>query len=109
MFCPDPMSFAAMLRSYIPMKERGYEAILWLCGKDRVDNYKKLLNSNSKDKIKNELEVNVPEIYITNRYLSATEVRDYIIQNKKDEYKKSMPIGTDILYEEFRNEILKIQ
>lgn len=103
MMNPQPVRMCRVL------KERGYEAVLWLCGEDRVDNYKKLLNSNSKDKIKNELEVNVPEIYITNRYLSATEVRDYIIQNKKDEYNKSMPIGTDMLYEEFRNEILKIQ
>lgn len=101
MMNPQPVRMCRVL------KEKGYESILWLCGEDRLDNYQKLLNQNSKDKIKNELQVNIPEIYLTNRYLSATEVRNYIIEDNINEYNKSMPNGTDILYNDFRTEILK--
>ena len=104
----DWMQFPQPVRMCRVLKEKGYEGILWLAGEDRIDNYKKLLNDKSIDKITNELNVHVPEIYLTNRYSSATAVREAIKNNDKKRYIELMPNGTQNLYNEFREQIKKL-
>lgn len=101
----DWMQFPQPVRMCRVLKENGYEAVLWLSGEDRVDNYKKLLNSKAINSIINELQVNVPEIFITNRYGSATEVREAIKNDNKKRYIELMPKCTEDLYNEFKEQI----
>ena len=101
----DWMQFPQPVRMCRVLKENGYEAVLWLSGEDRVDNYKKLLNQKAINSITNELQVNVPEIFITNRYESATEVREAIKNDNKKRYIELMPNGTENLYNEFKEQI----
>ncbi len=96
---PQPVRMCRVLQ------EEGYQPVLWLSGEDRIDNYKKMLNKSACDKIENELNMQVPELYQTNRYSSATAVRQALKDDNKDEYIKLMPKGTDILYDEFKEQI----
>ena len=91
------------------LKEQGYEAVLWLAGEDRINTYKQLLTPASIDKITNELEVPVPEIFQTNRYGSATAVREALKTGNKEEYIKLMPKGTEHLYDKFKEQVDSIK
>ena len=101
----DWMQFPQPVRMCRVLKEKGYEGYLWIAGEDRIDNYKKLLNQSSINKIQTELEVNVPEIYLSNRYGSATEVREAIKTNNKKRYMELMPKGTENLFNKFKEQI----
>ena len=59
------------------------------------------------DKIRNELKIEPPTFYLTNRYSSATDIRKTIKNDDVNDFLNRMPIGTDILYEEFKNQINK--
>lgn len=87
----------------------GYEAALWLAGEDRIESYRKQLNNTAVDKIENELEVTVPELYQTERYGSATAVRNAIAEDDFAEFKKLMPNGTDVLYDKFKEQYAQIK
>ena len=101
----DWMKFPQPVRICRVLKEKGYEAVLWLAGEDRMDNYKKMLNKTSIDKIDNELNVSIPELYLTNRYGSATAVRAALKNNDKQKYIELMPDGTEKLYDKFLRQI----
>jgi len=85
--------------------EHGYEPILWLAGEDRVDSYKKMMQV---DKIRNELNINPPDFYVTNRYCSATDVREAILNNDFETYKILMPKQVECLFNDFREQLLEI-
>ena len=86
--------------------EHGYEPVLWLAGEDRINSYKNMVQE---DKIRNELNIEPPKFYLTNRYGSATAVREAILSNDIDKFKELMPIEAHDLYNEFREQLLKIQ
>lgn len=85
--------------------EHGYEPVLWLAGADRIDSYKKMIQ---KDKIRNELNIEPPEFYLTNRYYSATDIRKAIKNEDISSYLGNMPIGTECLYNEFKEQLNKV-
>lgn len=86
--------------------EHGYEPILWLAGEDRINSYKNMVQ---KDKIRNELNINPPEFYLTNRYGSATKVRESLMNNDLISYLNMMPENTEHLFDEFREQLLNIK
>lgn len=85
--------------------EHGYEPVLWLAGADRINSYKNMVQEN---KIRNELKIEPPQFYLTNRYGSATAVREAILSDDIDKFKELMPIEAHDLYNEFREQLLKI-
>lgn len=99
MMKPQPVRMCRVL------KEKGYEAVLWLAGEDRLKNYNTLLTPSAIKKIHNELEVNAPELYITTRYGSATEVRQAIKDHDEKKFNELMPEGTHHLFNEFKSQI----
>lgn len=86
------------------LQEEGYEANLWIAGEDRIESYKKLLKP---EKIE-ELGVKVPELIQSNRYSSATEVREAIKNGDEEKFKELMPEGTDIMFDEYKKQLDKI-
>lgn len=86
------------------LKDKGYEANIWLAGPDRIESYKKQLNPKYID----ELGVKLPELMETQRYCSATEVREAILRGDKKTFEKLMPKGTDKLWEKYKKEIDKV-
>lgn len=85
--------------------EHGYEPILWLAGEDRINNYKNMVQE---DKIRNELKIEPPTFYLTNRYTSATIVREAIKNNDIITFLNNMPDNTDLLFDEFKEQLNKI-
>lgn len=85
--------------------EHGYEPVLWLAGEDRINSYKNMVQV---DKIRNELNIEPPQFYLTNRYESATSVRESILNNDLDTFISKMPDNTDILYNEFKEQLNKV-
>lgn len=104
------------IEDYIPMqrpllgimcndlKEKGYEANIWLAGPDRIDSYKRQLNPKYID----ELGVKLPELMETNRYSSATEVREAIKNGDENKFKELMPKGTDKMFDEYKEQLDKV-
>ena len=94
----DYIEDAIWIRRPLPMilcrllHERDYEPVLWLAGEDRIDSYKRLMQP---EKIKDEFGFDAPEFMITNRYCSATEVRQSIANDDYDTYKDLMPEGVN--------------
>lgn len=86
------------------LQEQGYEANLWIAGEDRIESYKKLIKP---EKIE-ELGVKVPELIQSNRYSSATEVREVIRNNDKGKFKELMPDGTDKMFDEYKEQLDKV-
>lgn len=86
------------------LKEKGYEANIWLAGSDRIDSYKRQLNPKYID----ELGVKLPTLMETNRYTSATEVREAIKHNDKDKFAELMPKGTENMFSEYKQQLAKI-
>ena len=82
--------------------EHGYEPILWLAGADRINSYKNMVQE---DKIRNELKINPPQFYLTNRYCSATEVRESIKNEDLNTYIEKMPVNTELLFNEFKEQL----
>lgn len=85
--------------------ENGFRPVLWLCGADRIDSYKKLMQGKS---IKDELGIDEPEFMETNRYYSGTEVRNAIKQDDEEKFKEFMPQEAHNLYKEFKSQLDKI-
>lgn len=88
-----------------------YEAQYWMCGDDRADNYKDIIEK-SKDAlaierngeefenvIKNTIEVNTG--HGRTKGVSGTAVRAAIINNDKQAFTKIMPPGVDAMFDEF--------
>ena len=87
------------------LQEHGYNPILWLAGEDRIDGYRKLMDE---QKIRDELNMEPPAFYITQRYGSATDVRNALKSGNKDFYMEHMPVGTEVLFEEFTEQLKSI-
>ena len=87
------------------LHERGMVPKLWLAGSDRIESYKKLIQG---DKIRSEFGFEPPELIETKRYCSATDVRNALLANDWKNYWTRMPECTHDLYDEFREQILKI-
>lgn len=85
--------------------EHGYLPIMWLAGTDRINSYKNMVQE---DKIRNELKIEPPSFYLTNRYSSATDVREAILNNDFETYKRLMPVQAECLFNDFREQLLKI-
>lgn len=103
------LKFPQPVRMCRVLQENGYQPVLWLSGEDRIENYRKMLNPTAVNKIQTELNMEVPELYQTKRYGSATAVRNAIKNNDKEEFKKLMPAGTDVLWNELVKQIQAIK
>lgn len=90
----------------------GYEICCWTCGTDRYDSYKKM---STKYKEKSHLtdDFQLMEIKRTNEDISATKVRECLLDDKYIEFSELMPffsLKTHLkvdLYNTLRNQLLK--
>ncbi|MCH5167439.1 MAG: adenylyltransferase/cytidyltransferase family protein [Erysipelotrichales bacterium] len=82
--------------------EHGYNPTVWIAGEDRLESYQKML-----DGLRNP-DIHKPELIETNRYCSATEVRDAILKGDKKTFEKLMPKGTVKLWEKYKKQIDKV-
>ena len=67
-------------------------------------NYKRQLNPKYID----ELGVKLPELMETNRYSSATEVREAIKNGDKNKFKELIPKGTEKMFDEYKEQLDKV-
>ena len=82
--------------------EHGYNPTTWIAGEDRIESYQKMLNGiRNPDIIK-------PELVKTERYCSATEVREAILRGDMKTFEKLMPKGADKLWDKYKKEIDKV-
>lgn len=87
------------------LKQHGYEANIWLAGPDRIDRYRHQLKLEYID----QLGVRLPELMETNRYCSATEVREIIKTCNKKKFEELMPKGTGKLFDKYKQQIDSIK
>ena len=88
-----------------------YESNFLMCGDDRIENYKSLIQSDKPFKhtdgqeyenvLKDKLEVNTGKGRTEG--VSGTAVRNAIIHKDKGSFSKIMPTGTDSMFDEFVN------
>ena len=83
-------------------EDAGYHPTVWIAGEDRIPEYQKLLDKGKFTTFTK------PELVTTNRYCSATEVRQTILDDDKTTFEKLMPKGTTGLWDEFREAVLKV-
>ena len=91
------------------LNENGYVPHLWLCGDDREARYKAQLTPKYREWGK------LPDDFTTytgtgrTEGVSGTAVREAVKNGDKNEFKKLMPKGTERLFNEFQDEISKVQ
>jgi hypothetical protein len=89
--------------------EAGYEPQLWLCGDDRVAQYDRMI---SKEQYR--IDGHLPEKFATytgkgrTEGVSGTAAREALKNNDLQAFKRIMPDGADKLYNEMRDELLKV-
>ena len=89
------------------LHEAGYEPLLWGCGTDRYDSYKKQADK-YKEKAGLLPEFDVFEVKRTDDDISATKVRNAIKENDINTFNKMMPKGTDKLFDQMKNALSEI-
>ena len=90
------------------LHEAGYEPLLWGCGTDRYDSYKKQADK-YKEKAGLLPEFDVFEVKRTDDDISATKVRNAIKEDDLETFNKMMPKGTDKLFEQMKNALSEIK
>jgi hypothetical protein len=92
------------------LKDNGYTAHLWLCGDDRVEAYNR-----QAENPKYREQGGYPEDFQTYtgsgrvEGVSGTAAREALKDGDEKRFKDVMPKGTEKLFNEFRNEISKVQ
>ena len=89
------------------LHEAGYEPLLWGCGTDRYDSYKKQADR-YKEKAGLLPEFDVFEVKRTDDDISATKVRNAIKEDDIETFNKMMPKGTDKLFKQMKKALSKI-
>ena len=105
-----PAASADIVKIGEKLYEMGYEAHLWLCGDDREAPFKRMAE-NPKYREQGHFPDDFTTYTGTGRTegVSGTAVRDAIRMSDKEQFEKLMPKGTQILFNEFKNEIMKIK
>lgn len=89
------------------LHEEGFEPILWGCGTDRYDSYKKQADK-YKEKAGLLPEFDCFEVKRTDDDISATKVRDALKDNDINLYKQMMPQGAEKLFNDFREQLMSV-
>lgn len=90
--------------------ENNYEPQLWITGSDRLATYKRQAeNPKYKEKLHLPDTFTTLEVPRTDDDISATKVREAIMNNDLEAFKKMMPEGTEKLFDEFKEALSKIK
>ena len=106
------------------IKSHGYQASVWITGSDEFPKYKGMVAKVPQYEISNRGNYDCKDAYTRSFYLesvqrsdasddfistiSATKVRQALINNDKAGFKKMMPRGTDKLFNEFRDAVMRV-
>lgn len=107
------VSSAAIDKVGEELSKLGYKAHLWGCGSDRASAFEKMASTEKYVK-------DFPDdfkVFVVDRDeasseldgISATKVREALLQNDKDEFKRMMPDKSEKLYDEFKEELSSIK
>lgn len=90
------------------LHKEGFEPLLWGCGTDRYEAYKKQADKYAP---RNDAlpEFDVYEVKRGDEDISATKVREAIKNDDIETYKKMMPKGTDKIFDEFKDQLNNIK
>lgn len=90
--------------------ENNYEPQLWITGSDRLAPYKRQAeNPKYQDLGHLPSTFTTLEVPRTDEDISATKVREAIMNNDLDTFKKMMPSGTEKLFEEFKEALSQVK
>ena len=90
--------------------ENNYEPQLWITGSDRLAAYKRQAeNPKYQDLGHFPSSFTTLEVPRTDEDISATKVREAIINDDLDTYKKMMPKGTEKLFDEFKEALSRVK
>lgn len=90
--------------------ENNYEPQLWITGSDRLAAYKRQAeNPKYQDLGHFPSSFTTLEVPRTNEDISATKVREAIMNDDLDTYKKMMPEGTEKLFDDFKEALSQIK
>ena len=90
--------------------ENNYEPQLWITGSDRLAAYKRQAeNRKYQDLGHFPSSFTTLEVPRTDEDISATKVREAIMNDDLDTYKKMMPKGTEKLFDEFKEALSRVK
>ena len=90
--------------------ENNYEPQLWITGSDRLAAYKRQAeNPKYQDLGHFPSSFTTLEVPRTDEDISATKVREAIMNDDLDTYKKMMPKGTEKLFDEFKEALSRVK
>ena len=90
--------------------ENNYEAQLWITGSDRLAAYKRQAeNPKYQDLGHFPSSFTTLEVPRTDEDISATKVREAIMNDDLDTFKKMMPEGTEKLFDDFKEALSKVK
>jgi len=106
------ISSAAIDKIGEQLKEKGYSAHLWGCGTDRAKSYERMATNK---KYLNDFPDDF-KVFVVDRDekssavdgISATKVREAIKSEDKAEFVKMMPDGAEKLFDDFKEELSKV-
>jgi hypothetical protein len=75
---------------------KGYSIASWSCGTDRIESYRKMCSKYAP-------EVDIIEIHREDSDVSATQVRNYIKNDKEEQFKELTPKSIHKYYKVFRD------
>ena len=104
-----PANSADIVKIGQKLSELGYEAHLWLCGDDREAQFKRQAE-NPKYQEQGKFPSDFTTYTGSGRVegVSGTAVRNALKNNDKDMFKKLTPKGVDVMFDEFKEAINKI-
>ena len=92
------------------LKEKEYEAQLWITGSDRLASYKRMAeNPKYQEQGGYPSSFTTLEVPRTDEDISATKVREVINNDDIDTFKKMMPKGSEKLFNEFKDQLSNIK
>lgn len=104
-----PVKSADIVKAGQALYDSGYEPQLWLCGDDRVAQYDRMI---SKEQYR--IDGHLPENFATytgkgrTEGVSGTAAREALKNDNLQAFKRIMPEGTDRLFNDMRDELLKV-
>ena len=104
-----PVKSADIVKAGQALYDSGYEPQLWLCGDDRVSQYDRMI---SKEQYR--IDGHLPEGFATytgkgrTEGVSGTAAREALKNDDLQAFKRIMPEGTDRLFNDMRDELLKV-
>lgn len=109
-----PVKSADIVKIGALLKEKGYEIASWSCGTDRLDGYSKMANKyHDLAGLSDDFEmIEVPRDEKSEENISATKVRNALLDNDRDTFDALMPEGSvfnmDNMYSTLKDQIEKV-